>query len=53
MSRKIPRSLFEGIDTKLVAAQQAITDREEQLQAVFDEVEQDFHLLGATAVEDK
>ncbi|XP_057301942.1 phospholipid-transporting ATPase IF-like isoform X1 [Hydractinia symbiolongicarpus] len=53
VSRKIPRSLFEVIDIKLVVAQQAITDREEQLQAVFDEVEQDFHLLGATAVEDK
>ena len=41
------------MDAKLVAAQQAITDREEMLAKVYDEVEADFHLLGATAVEDK
>ena len=37
----------------LTAASQALGDREEQLAKVFDEVEKDLDLLGATAVEDR
>lgn len=52
-SRRLPRSLYAEIDRKLTQAQQSITDREEQLAKMFDEVEKDLELLGATAVEDK
>ncbi|XP_068732876.1 LOW QUALITY PROTEIN: phospholipid-transporting ATPase IF-like [Montipora capricornis] len=41
------------IDRKLTAAKQAILDREEQLAMVYEEVERDLHVLGATAVEDR
>jgi len=44
---------FVEVDQKLREAQQAITDREAQLAEVFDEVESDLELLGATAVEDR
>ncbi|XP_027044475.1 probable phospholipid-transporting ATPase IF [Pocillopora damicornis] len=41
------------INAKINKAKQAILDREEQLARVYDEVERDFHILGATAVEDR
>ncbi|KAM7451065.1 putative phospholipid-transporting ATPase IF [Porites harrisoni] len=41
------------IDEKLNKAKQAINDREEQLARVYEEVERDLHVLGATAVEDR
>ena len=53
VSRKIDRNLFQDLDYKLTKAQQSITDREEKLAEIFEEIEQEFHLLGATAVEDK
>ena len=31
----------------------ALQDREEKMERVFDEIETDMHLIGATAVEDK
>eukprot|EP00794_Sanderia_malayensis_P011228 gene11228-12407_t len=52
-SKKISKEEYTEMNTKLVNAQQAITDREEQLAKVFGEVENDLDLLGATAVEDR
>ena len=31
----------------------ALQDREEKMEKVFDEIETDMHLIGATAVKDK
>ncbi|XP_048588932.1 phospholipid-transporting ATPase IF isoform X3 [Nematostella vectensis] len=44
---------YRDVDAKLTKAGQAINDREQQLAEVFEEVECNLHLLGATAVEDK
>ncbi|XP_066929021.1 phospholipid-transporting ATPase IF-like isoform X2 [Clytia hemisphaerica] len=52
-SRHISRHNYVKIDEQLTSASQAIGDREEQLARVFDEVEKDLDLLGATAVEDR
>ncbi|XP_020907982.1 probable phospholipid-transporting ATPase IF isoform X2 [Exaiptasia diaphana] len=51
--REFTEEEYLDADAKLTKAQQAINDREEQLATVYDEVERDLHLLGATAVEDK
>ena len=51
-SRKIDRNLFEDLDYELTKAQQSINGQEEKLTEIFEEIEQEFHLLGATAVED-
>ena len=51
--RNISRRDYVKIDEKLTSASQALGDREEQLAKVFDEVEKDLDLLGATAVEDR
>ena len=51
-SRKIDRNLFEDLDYELTKAQQSINGQEEILTEIFEEIEQEFHLLGATAVED-
>jgi len=53
VSKTISRDVYNDIDVKLIKAQQSINDREEQLAQVFDEIESDFKLLGATGVEDK
>jgi phospholipid-translocating ATPase len=52
-SRQLTHEEYETIDQKLDEAQKAITDREAQLSRVFEEVENNYQLLGATAVEDK
>ncbi|XP_031559260.1 probable phospholipid-transporting ATPase IF [Actinia tenebrosa] len=51
--REFTEDEYRDADAKLTKAQQAINDREEQLAIVYDDVEKDLHLLGATAVEDK
>ncbi|KAK3727334.1 hypothetical protein QZH41_018176, partial [Actinostola sp. cb2023] len=51
--REFTEEEYLEADAKLTKAQQAINDREEQLAIVYEEVEKDLHLLGATAVEDK
>ena len=51
-SRKTDRNLFEDLDYELTKAQQSINGQEEILTEIFEEIEQEFHLLGATAVED-
>ena len=40
------------MDYELTKAQQSINGQEEKLTEIFEEIEQEFHLLGATAVED-
>ncbi|XP_074634074.1 phospholipid-transporting ATPase IF-like isoform X2 [Acropora palmata] len=44
---------FVLIDRKLTEARQAILDREEKLARVYEEVERELHVIGATAVEDR
>lgn len=51
--RNISRRDYVKIDEKLTSASQALGDREDQLAKVFNEVETDLDLLGATAVEDR
>ncbi|XP_078379696.1 phospholipid-transporting ATPase IF-like isoform X2 [Oculina patagonica] len=51
--RVISEDEYVEVDAKLTKANQAINDREEQLARVYEEVERDLHVLGATAVEDR
>ncbi|KAK7798855.1 hypothetical protein U0070_015970 [Myodes glareolus] len=44
---------FERINTQLIEAKMALQDREEKLEKIFDEIETNMNLIGATAVEDK
>lgn len=51
--KEIPPDDFERINAQLVEAKMALQDREEKLEKVFDEIETNMNLIGATAVEDK
>ncbi|XP_010851635.1 PREDICTED: phospholipid-transporting ATPase IG [Bison bison bison] len=44
---------YERVNRQLIEAKMALQDREEKMEKVFDEIETDMHLIGATAVEDK
>ncbi|KAM4695931.1 phospholipid-transporting ATPase IG [Rhinophrynus dorsalis] len=44
---------YDNINKQLDEAKIALQDREEKLARVFDDIEADMHLLGATAVEDR
>lgn len=44
---------FAAADTSLQEARLALQDREEKLTAVYNQVETDMSLIGATAVEDR
>ncbi|XP_028710069.1 phospholipid-transporting ATPase IG isoform X3 [Peromyscus leucopus] len=44
---------FERINSQLIEAKMALQDREEKLENIFDEIETNMNLIGATAVEDK
>ncbi|XP_016062722.1 PREDICTED: phospholipid-transporting ATPase IG isoform X5 [Miniopterus natalensis] len=44
---------YERIDRQLMEAKMALQDREEKLGKVFDDIETNMNLIGATAVEDK
>ncbi|KAB1253680.1 Phospholipid-transporting ATPase IG [Camelus dromedarius] len=44
---------YERINRQLIEAKLALQDREEKLEKVFDDVETNMNLIGATAVEDK
>ncbi|KAM4664395.1 phospholipid-transporting ATPase IG isoform 1-T1 [Discoglossus pictus] len=44
---------YDNINKQLDEAKMALQEREEKLAKVFDEIETDMHLLGATAVEDR
>ncbi|XP_041354452.1 phospholipid-transporting ATPase IF-like isoform X2 [Gigantopelta aegis] len=51
--RKLSVEEYEEIDKKIMEAKTSLDYRKEKMEAVFDFVEKDFFLLGATAVEDK
>ncbi|XP_030066223.1 phospholipid-transporting ATPase IG isoform X3 [Microcaecilia unicolor] len=44
---------YEKINQQLDQAKMALQDREEKMARVFDEIENNMHLIGATAVEDR
>uniref|UniRef100_H0UUX6 Phospholipid-transporting ATPase n=1 Tax=Cavia porcellus TaxID=10141 RepID=H0UUX6_CAVPO len=44
---------YERIDRQLIEAKMALQDREEKLEKVFDDIETNMNLIGATSVEDK
>ncbi|XP_069749632.1 phospholipid-transporting ATPase IG-like isoform X3 [Narcine bancroftii] len=44
---------YDQFSTQLHAAKMALKDREEKLAEAYDNIENDMHLIGATAVEDK
>eukprot|EP00069_Balaena_mysticetus_P013236 bmy_07997T0 len=44
---------YERINRQLIEAKMALQDREEKMEKVFDEIETNMNLIGATAVEDK
>ncbi|KFO26339.1 Putative phospholipid-transporting ATPase 11C [Fukomys damarensis] len=44
---------FERINRQLIEAKMALQDREEKMEKVFDDIETNMNLIGATAVEDK
>ncbi|KAL1766748.1 phospholipid-transporting ATPase IG isoform X2, partial [Sigmodon hispidus] len=51
--KEIAPADFERINTQLIEAKMALQDREEKLEKIFDEIETNMNLIGATAVEDK
>ncbi|XP_024897033.1 phospholipid-transporting ATPase IG isoform X2 [Pteropus alecto] len=44
---------YERIDRQLIEAKMSLQDREEKLEKIFDDIETNMNLIGATAVEDK
>ncbi|KAF3812689.1 hypothetical protein GH733_019491, partial [Mirounga leonina] len=44
---------YERINRQLIEAKMALQDREEKMEKVFDDIETNMNLIGATAVEDK
>ncbi|XP_058515030.1 phospholipid-transporting ATPase IG isoform X6 [Ochotona princeps] len=44
---------YERINRQLLEAKMALQDREEKMEKVFDDIETNMNLIGATAVEDK
>uniref|UniRef100_A0A7M4ERA5 Phospholipid-transporting ATPase n=1 Tax=Crocodylus porosus TaxID=8502 RepID=A0A7M4ERA5_CROPO len=44
---------YDQIDKQLCEAKMALQDREEKMAKVFEDIEANMHLIGATAVEDK
>ncbi|XP_074864274.1 phospholipid-transporting ATPase IG isoform X1 [Carettochelys insculpta] len=44
---------YNKIDVQLCEAKMALQDREEKMARIFDDIESDMHLIGATAVEDR
>ncbi|XP_029463630.1 phospholipid-transporting ATPase IG isoform X2 [Rhinatrema bivittatum] len=44
---------YDRINQQLTQAKMALQDREEKMARIFDEIEADMHLIGATAVEDR
>ncbi|ELK27193.1 Putative phospholipid-transporting ATPase 11C, partial [Myotis davidii] len=51
--KEIPPDAYERIDRQLVEAKLALQQREEKLETIFDDIETNMNLIGATAVEDK
>nr|XP_056715233.1 phospholipid-transporting ATPase IG [Euleptes europaea] len=51
--KEISESDYLNIDVSINEAAMALQDREAKMEAVFDEIERDMHLMGSTAVEDR
>ncbi|KAM8953601.1 phospholipid-transporting ATPase IG [Pelodytes ibericus] len=51
--KELSQEEFVKINKQLEEAKMALQEREEKLSRVFDDIEADMHLLGATAVEDR
>ncbi|XP_064133722.1 phospholipid-transporting ATPase IG isoform X6 [Loxodonta africana] len=51
--KKITPDDYEKINRQLVEVKLALQDREEKMEKVFDDIETNMNLIGATAVEDK
>ncbi|XP_064638514.1 phospholipid-transporting ATPase IF-like isoform X2 [Lineus longissimus] len=51
--RRLSPDEFEHFNEKLTEAKKTLENREKKLSEIYDEVEQNLHLLGATAVEDR
>lgn len=51
--REIPESEYTAWEEKHHEASCSLDNRDEKLDAVYEEIEQNLHLLGATAIEDK
>uniref|UniRef100_A0A5F8GJ69 Phospholipid-transporting ATPase n=1 Tax=Monodelphis domestica TaxID=13616 RepID=A0A5F8GJ69_MONDO len=51
--KEYTREEYRIINQKILEAKMALQDREEKLEKVFDEIENDMNLIGATAVEDR
>ena len=52
-TRELSQAELEKIEERLSAAKRDLTERERKVQEIYEEVERDLTLLGATAVEDK
>ncbi|XP_068107103.1 phospholipid-transporting ATPase IG isoform X2 [Hyperolius riggenbachi] len=51
--KELSQEEYDRISKQLTDAKMALQDREEKLAKVFDDIEVNMHLLGATAVEDR
>eukprot|EP00058_Branchiostoma_floridae_P020846 XP_002606336.1 hypothetical protein BRAFLDRAFT_67579 [Branchiostoma floridae] len=51
--KELNEEQYADIKSKMTEARNALQDREEKVNAVITYIEKDFHLLGATGVEDK
>ncbi|KAG1676697.1 putative phospholipid-transporting ATPase IF [Nymphon striatum] len=51
--RKLSPEQYDSFNNDLKNARNALTDREFKVMEVFEQLEQDLHILGATAVEDR
>ncbi|XP_063793479.1 phospholipid-transporting ATPase IG isoform X2 [Pseudophryne corroboree] len=51
--KELSQEEYEKVNKHLTEAKMALQDRDEKLARVFDDIEDDMHLLGATAVEDR
>ncbi|TFK15214.1 Phospholipid-transporting ATPase IG [Platysternon megacephalum] len=51
--KELTQEDYKKIDEQLSEAKMALQDREEKMARIFDDIETDMHLIGATAVEDR
>ncbi|XP_074818779.1 phospholipid-transporting ATPase IG isoform X4 [Natator depressus] len=51
--KELTQEDYKKIDGQLSEAKMALQDREEKMARIFDDIETDMHLIGATAVEDR
>ncbi|XP_074924970.1 phospholipid-transporting ATPase IG isoform X5 [Chelonoidis abingdonii] len=51
--KELTQEDYKKINDQLSEAKMALQDREEKMARIFDDIEADMHLIGATAVEDR